>query len=86
MKMYLRFVNAWYSGKEFMEVFLNPTEILQLAPAVNALLAGNASQSFAVRWRMWLFYFFVAAQRYLPLSPRLTLTPSLPERAAPVTP
>ena len=84
MKLYLRFVNAWYSGKEFMEVFLNPTEILQLAPAVNALLAGNATQSFAVRWRMWLFYFFVAVQRYLPLSPRLTLVPSLPEPATPV--
>ncbi len=84
MKMYLRFVNAWYSGRPFMEVFLNPVEALQLAPAVNALLAGNASQSFAVRWRMWLFYFFVSVQRYLPLSPQLTLVPPLPEPATPV--
>ncbi len=75
MKMYLHFVNAWYSGREFMEVFMNPTEILQIAPAVNALLAGNAGKSFAVRWRMWLFYFFVRAQRYIPFSPRLTLVP-----------
>lgn len=76
MKMYLQFVNSWYSGREFMEVFLNPTDILQIAPAVNALLAGNASRSFAVRWRLWLFYFFVRAQRYIPFSPRLTLEPA----------
>jgi flavin-dependent dehydrogenase len=76
MKMYLTFVNSWYSGREFMEVFMNPTDILQIAPAVNSLLAGNASQSFAVRWRMWLFYFFVRAQRYIPFSPRLTLEPA----------
>lgn len=75
MAVYLRFVNAWYGGREFMEVFMNPTEILQLAPAVNSLLAGSDRQSFAVRWRMWLFYFFVSAQRYIPFSPRLTLVP-----------
>ena len=84
MKLYLRFVNAWYSGRPFMEVFLNPVETLQLASAVNALLAGNASAGFGVRWRMWLFYFFVRVQRYLPLSPRLTLVPPLAEPAAAV--
>ena len=83
MEMYLHFVNAWYSGREFMEVFMNPTDILQIAPAVNALLAGNAGRSFAVRWRMWLFYFFVRAQRYIPFSPRLTLVPAKSETIAP---
>ena len=76
MKTYLSFVNAWYSGREFMEVFMNPTDVMQIAPAVNALLAGDASGSFAVRWRMWIFYFFVHAQRYIPFSPRLTLVPA----------
>ena len=52
MDMYLRFVSGWYSGKEFMEVFMNPTDALQLAPAVNAVLAGNECESFAIRWRM----------------------------------
>ena len=85
MEMYLRFVNSWYSGKEFMEVFMNPTEILQIAPAVNALLAGNAGRSFAVRWRMWLFYFFVRAQRYIPFSPRLSLVPAKAEAMPPET-
>ena len=89
MDMYLTFVNSWYRGKEFVEVFLNPTEMLQLAPAVNAVLAGNEGVSFAIKWRMWVFYFFVHAQRFLAFSPRLSLVPkkkmsSTPEPAGAV--
>jgi flavin-dependent dehydrogenase len=72
MKGYLRFVDAWYS-KEFVEVFLYPQDILQIPPAVNAVLGGNINGSFAIRWRMSAFYFIVWLQRYLPLCPRRTL-------------
>jgi flavin-dependent dehydrogenase len=75
MDMYLTFVNSWYSGKEFVEVFLNPTDTMQIAAAVNAVLAGNEGNSFALKWRMWLFYFFVRMQRFFALSPRLSLVP-----------
>ena len=76
MDVYLTFVNSWYNrGKEFIEVFLNPTETMQIAAAVNAVLAGNAGKSFAIKWRMWLFYFFVYAQRFVAFSPRLSLVP-----------
>ena len=76
MDIYLTFVTAWYQrGKEFLEVFLNPTETMQIAAAVNAVLAGNAGKSFAVKWRMWVFYFFVYAQRFFAFSPRLPLLP-----------
>src|SRR6202011_4677868 len=76
MDVYLTFVTSWYRrSKEFTEVFLNPTETLQLAPAVNAVLAGNEGVSFPIRWRMWLFYFFVNAQRFFAFSPRLSLVP-----------
>jgi flavin-dependent dehydrogenase len=76
MDIYLTFVNAWYQrSKEFLEVFLNPTDTMQIAAAVNAVLAGNEGKSLAIKWRMWLFYFFVYAQRFVALSPRLTLVP-----------
>ncbi len=76
MDIYLTFVNSWYRrSKEFLEVFLNPTETMQIAAAVNAVLAGNEGKNFQIKWRMWLFYFFVNAQRFLPLSPRLSLVP-----------
>ena len=74
MDIYLTFVNAWYRrGKEFLEVFLNPTDTMQIAAAVNAVLAGNEGKSLAIRWRMLVFYFFVYAQKFFAFSPRLTL-------------
>src|SRR3954470_12231959 len=82
MDVYLRFVDAWYS-KEFIEVFLHPQDILQIPPAVNAVLGGNIGDSFAIKWRMWIFYLLVRVQRYLPLCPRRTLVPNhaAPRRA-----
>lgn len=82
MDVYLRFVDAWYS-KEFIEVFLHPQDILQIPPAVNAVLGGNVGDSFAIRWRMWIFYTLVRLQRYLPLCPRRTLVPQKQSAAAP---
>ena len=73
MDMYLRFVDAWYR-EEFVEVFSNPTERFQLAPAINAVLAGNIGNSFAIWWRMQLFYFVLYLQRHVAVCPRLTLS------------
>ncbi|MFN2542245.1 MAG: NAD(P)/FAD-dependent oxidoreductase [Chthoniobacterales bacterium] len=77
MDIYLRFVNAWYT-KEFIEVFLSPRDLLGLPPAVNAVLGGNIGNSFAIRWRMWVFYFIVWVQKRYPIAPRLTLIPNQP--------
>jgi flavin-dependent dehydrogenase len=41
MDMYLTFVNSWYRGKEFVEVFLNPTDMLQIAPGSRTNRAGG---------------------------------------------
>jgi flavin-dependent dehydrogenase len=70
MDMYLRFVSAWYRP-EFIEVFTTPTQRLQLAPAINAVLAGNIGNSFAIWWRMQLFYLVLFLQRHVALCPRL---------------
>ena len=76
MDMYLTFVNSWYRGKEFVEVFLNPGAAPQIAAAVNAVLAGNEGRSWPIKWRMWVFYFFVSAQKFFSFSPRLSLVPN----------
>ena len=84
MDIYLTFVNSWYRrGKEFLEVFLSPSDTVQIAAAVNAVLAGNDGKSLAIKWRMWLFYFFVWVQRHFPIVPRLSL---VPKRGATQTP
>src|SRR6266581_1231804 len=74
MDIYLRFVNAWYT-KEFIEIFLAPRDVFGLPPAVNAVLGGNIGNSFAIRWRMWIFYFLVWLQKHYAIVPRLTLVP-----------
>jgi flavin-dependent dehydrogenase len=85
MGIYLTFVNAWYRrGKEFLEVFLSPSDTVQIAAAVNAVLAGNDGKSLAIKWRMWLFYFFVWVQRHFPIVPRLSLVPKREEMPTPV--
>jgi flavin-dependent dehydrogenase len=86
MDIYLTFVTAWYQrSKEFLEVFLNPTDRMQIAAAVNAVLAGNEGKSFAIKWRMWLFYFFVYAQKFFAFSPRLSLVPQKEQTPVPKT-
>jgi len=72
MGKYLRFVEAWYRP-EFIEVFTNPVEHLNLVGAVNAALAGNVSKSFGLWWRMELFYLVLFLQRHMALVPRLPL-------------
>src|SRR4051812_22902403 len=81
MDVYLRFVDAWYS-KEFIEVFLHPQDLFQIPPAVNAVLGGNIGDSFAIKWRMWIFYMLVRLQKYFPLCPRRTLVPQKETEAA----
>jgi 2-polyprenyl-6-methoxyphenol hydroxylase-like FAD-dependent oxidoreductase len=75
MKMYLRFVTHWYT-QPFAEVFASPTAHFQLTAAINSVLAGNVGNSFAVWWRMELFYLVVFLQRFIRLVPPLTLKPS----------
>ena len=76
MDIYLTFGAAWYQrSKEFLEVFLHPTDRMQITAAVNAVFAGSEGKSFAIKWRMWLFYFFVHARKFFAFSPRLPLEP-----------
>ncbi len=76
MDLYLDLVLGWYR-QEFIETFFNPTQHLQMVPAINAILAGNDGRSFAIRWRMALFRFIVRLQKRYPLSPKLTLEPKV---------
>jgi flavin-dependent dehydrogenase len=85
MDLYLRFVNAWYT-REFVEVISFPTTRFQLAGAINAVLAGNIAGSFAIWWRMQLFYLIIRLQRRFALCPRLDLRPQKTEASVTVSP
>jgi 2-polyprenyl-6-methoxyphenol hydroxylase-like FAD-dependent oxidoreductase len=74
MDRYLRFVTAWYSP-QFIEVFVRPETRFKIPQAINSMLAGNLGNSWAVRWRLELFYLILGIQKYVPICPRLDLTP-----------
>jgi hypothetical protein len=57
MTYYWRMVENFYTTP-FMELFLRPTERYNLFSAVIGVLAGEVEGSWALRWRVQLFYFF----------------------------
>lgn len=71
MKFYWKMVEHFYTTP-FLEVFLEPREILRLSSAVNAALAGRLDGAWAVRWRMQVFYGIVKLQARWPLLPRIS--------------
>jgi len=86
MDLYLRFVTAWYQDG-FIDIFIRPETRLKLPEAINAVLAGNLGRSWAVRWRMEVFYLLVKIHRRFPIVPRLNLDPApskRPHRLAPL--
>jgi flavin-dependent dehydrogenase len=69
MKTYWRMVEHFYTTP-FMELFFSPRERLQLASAVNAILAGELNGGWRLHWRMQLFFLLIRVQRRWPLVPR----------------
>lgn len=83
---FFRLIRAYYNPR-FRDLFLNGEGPLDMHRAVIAVLAGQVfpRPTWAVRWRMRLFYACVAAQRWLPLVPRrqgFSLLAQAPEREA----
>lgn len=68
---YREMVENFYT-KSFLEVFMNPRPMLSLPDAVLAALAGELRQSFALWWRMRLFYWLVRRQAKSPIVPRIS--------------
>lgn len=80
-----RFVAGFYEAP-FRDVFFQPTARLGLAPAVTSILAGNWRPSWAVRWRIAVFFALVWMQRYVTVVPRThsgALSSAAPPVAAP---
>ena len=74
MTYYWRMVENFYTTP-FMELFLRPTERYNLFSAVIGVLAGEVEGSWAMRWRMELFFLFVKIQARWPMSPRISFRP-----------
>ena len=59
-------VSAFYDNASF-SVFMDRIPPMQLARAINAIVAGNSQPIWAVRWRYWVFLLVCRLQRRWPL-------------------
>jgi FADH2-dependent halogenase len=71
---YWRMVENFYTTP-FMELFLRPSDRYNLFSAVIGILSGDVEGSWAIRWRMELFFLIVKIQARWPLSPRINFRP-----------
>lgn len=79
LTFYWRVVENWYTSP-FMELFLRPPPPgrgLDIASAVIAVLAGEVEGSWAMRWRVELFFWLVKLQSFVALAPRISFAPDL---------
>jgi flavin-dependent dehydrogenase len=74
LMFYWRMVENYYTTP-FMELFLRPTERCNLFSAVVGVLAGEVEGSWALRWRMELFFLLVKIQARWPFAPRINFRP-----------
>ena len=75
MQIYWEMVENFYTTP-FMELFLEPRAKLNLAAAVNAVLAGELEGGWRLRWRMRVFFTLVRLQARFPLVPRISFAPA----------
>ena len=78
---YFRFISNFYR-REFLEVFLQPTQHFGMLEAMVALLAGDVFTTRRNRLRLWLFFLLVSIQKRRPLVARPIAWEALPGAAS----
>ena len=78
---YFRFISNFYR-REFLEVFLQPSERFGLLPAIISVLAGDVFASRRNRFRLALFFLLVQIQKRRPLIARPIHWEALPAPAS----
>ena len=69
---YLQFIERFYD-RDFLEVFLQPSERWGLLSAIVGVLAGNVFQTRDNRFRLWLFFQLVRLQKWRgTIAPRIS--------------
>ena len=84
--VFWRLIRTYYQHS-FRELFLNGTGPAQVHRAIISILAGHVfpQPPLSLRWRLWLFYFFVQLNKLVPLVPRrqnFSLVESQPQPVA----
>jgi FADH2-dependent halogenase len=74
LRFYWRVVEHYYTTP-FMELFLRPSNHLDLGSAVNAVLAGELEGGWPLRWRLEYFFLLVKVQRHFRIVPPIFFGP-----------
>jgi len=70
-KTYFRLIRSYYQHS-FRELFMNGSGPMKVHNAVISVLAGEVfpRPPWKLRWRLWLFYFFMWLNKHVPTVPR----------------
>lgn len=71
--MYWEFIENFYKVR-FTQFFFQPQNRWGLLCAVNAVLAGRTELSFAVWWRLRLFFFLAWLNQHIPIAKRIKIS------------
>lgn len=71
--IYWEFIENFYK-LHFTQLFFQPYNRWGLVCAVNSVLAGRTNLSFAVWWRLRLFFFLAWLNKHIPVAKRITIS------------
>ncbi|NJR42252.1 MAG: hypothetical protein HC767_05950 [Akkermansiaceae bacterium] len=71
--IYWEFIENFYK-LHFTQFFFQPQNRFKLVCAVNAVLAGRTNLSFAVWWRLRLFFFLAWLNKRIPIAERIQIS------------
>ncbi|MES2705245.1 MAG: NAD(P)/FAD-dependent oxidoreductase [Verrucomicrobiota bacterium] len=73
ISQYWEFIGNFYKN-HFAQIFFQPYNRFGMVCAINAVLAGRTRLSFAVRWRLRVFFFLAWLNRYIPVAQRIKVS------------
>ncbi len=68
--VYWEFIENFYK-LHFAQLFFQPYNRLKMVCAINAVLAGQTKPTFAVWWRLRVFFFLAWLNKYIPVAKRI---------------
>lgn len=66
------FIENFYRN-HFAQLFFQPSNKVQMMCAINCVLAGRTKLSWAVRWRLRVFFFLAWLNKHIPVGERITV-------------
>ncbi|MBE2203997.1 MAG: tryptophan 7-halogenase [Chthoniobacterales bacterium] len=70
LDLYWEFIESFYT-RSFTQLFFQPTHRLRLVCAISSVLVGSTELSFAIRWRLRVFFLLARLNRWVPIAQRI---------------